>query len=194
MPGTRDGEEQADAKARAAEQAEEEARWRRRRIQKWMALVFGPIGLVCGYLLIAHLSGGALPSCGMPLGGERGELRRITHRFFEDLQFKDYSAASRYHAPEKQETVDIPYLVQRLFVQKPEMLDIQEWEILMVDIDSSGLRARVKNTVRVKHLADGEMRDQELMLYYKRTTKDAPWYMELEDSLRGDEAEKGKKH
>ena len=38
------------------------------------------------------------------------------------------------------------------------------------------------------------MKEPEVMLYFHRATPDAPWFMELEDSLRKDEAEEDKKH
>lgn len=151
------------------------------------------LGLV-GYLALAHLSGGAYPTLGMELGGDQGWLRRTSLSFWEDIQFKDFEKAATYHAPDKQESVDIPYLLQRLFLQKPELLDIMRYEIVMVDLDSSGLRARVKTRVKVKNLVNEKIMERDLMLFWKREREDQPWYMDLESSLRQIDAEKGKEH
>jgi len=156
------------------------------------------IGIVAvlggGYLGAAHFSGGAFPTLGLPLGGETGKLRRTALDFWEDIQFKDFDSAAGYHAPELQDTVDIPYLLQRLFVVKPEMLDILEYEIVMVDIDRSGDRARVRTRLKVKDLIQGKVREKQVMLYFARDDEDSPWHMKLEDSLRRDEAEEGMEH
>ena len=147
-----------------------------------------------GYLGLAHTSGGAFPTPGLALGGEEGALRRLTTDFWEDIQFKDFDKAATYHAPDKQDAVDIPYLLERLFLQKPEMLDIMSYEIVLADIDSSGDRARVKTRMKVKDLAREKVDEKEIMLYYKRAGEGAPWYMDLETSLRDLDVEKDKKH
>lgn len=152
------------------------------------------LGLGGGYLAVAHLSGGAFPTPGLPLGGDTGQLRRTTLLFWEDIQFKDFERAATYHAPDKQDSVDIPYLIQRLFLQRPEMLDIMGYEIVLAEVDSTGLRARVKTRVKVKDLATERIVEREVMLFYHRAAPEEPWAMELEDSLRELEAEKGKKH
>ncbi|MDP2313488.1 MAG: hypothetical protein Q8P41_11330 [Pseudomonadota bacterium] len=146
-----------------------------------------------GYATAAHLSGGAYPTFGLPLGGDRGLLRRTALAFWEDIQFKDFARAASYHAPEIQGSVDIPYLLERLFGIKPEMLDIMEIEVVLSDIDSTGLRARVKTRLKVKLLVDASITEREVMLYFHRGVGE-PWYMELETSLRSIEAENGKKH
>ncbi len=145
-----------------------------------------------GYAAAVHLSGGAFYDFGLPLGGDLGELRRTTLAFWEDLQFKDFDKAATYHAPDRQDEVDIPFLIERLFVVKPEALDIME--IVMADLDSSGLRARIKTRVKARDLITEGVREREIMLYFQRDSLESPWYMELESSLRGDEAEEGKKH
>lgn len=158
----------------------------------WTVLIVA--GLGGGWLGIAHFSGGSFNTLGLPLGGDSGELRRTAESFWEDLQFKDYSAAAAYHAPDLQDAVDIPFLIQRIFLLKPEMLDIMEYEIVMVDIDKSGNRARLRTRLKVKDLTRNKVKEQQVMLYFARDDADSPWYMRLEDSLRRDEAEEGKKH
>ena len=151
-------------------------------------------GLAASYVGVAHFSGGAYPTLGLPIGGEQGELRRLTQSFWEDIQFKDFDKAATYHAPELQDSVDIPYLLQRLFVQRPEALEIMTIEITLVDIDSSGDRARVKTRIKARDLAREKVDEREIMLYFKRESTESPWWMELEDSLRKLDVDKEKKH
>ncbi len=77
---------------------------------------------------------------------------------------------------------------------KPEALDIMEYEIIMAEIDSTGLRARVKTRLTVKLLFLEKIKTREIMLFFHRDTEDSPWRMELETSLRALEAEEDKKH
>jgi len=104
--------------------------------------------------------------------------------FMEDIQFKDFQNAASYHAPDLMETVDIPFLLQRLFAVRPEALDIMGYEVVFSEIDSSDLRARVKVRVRAKLLANERLEERELILYFYRDDAQSPWYMKLEDSLR----------
>ena len=71
-----------------------------------------------GYLTVAHISGGAYETFGLHHGGDRGELRRVALQFLEDIQFKDFASAASYHAPDLRDSVDIPFLIQRLFTVK----------------------------------------------------------------------------
>jgi len=140
--------------------------------------------LTGGYLGVAHLSGGAFWTLGLALGGDQGALRRLALDFLEDIQFKDFESAARYHAPDLIETVDIPFLIQRLFAVRPEALDFMDYEVVFADIDSSDLRARVKVRVKAKLLLDERIEERELILYFDRDSAASPWYMKLEDSLR----------
>lgn len=160
----------------------------------WLWIIVVVVGGGGAYLAMAHLSGGAFPTLGLPIGGELGALRGMALQFWEDIQFKDFKKAASYHAPELQDAVDIPYLIQRIFMVKPEMLDLMDYEIVLAELDASGLRARVKTRVKAKILATEKIEEREVMLYFKRKDLDSPWYMELEDSLRPAEADKEKKH
>lgn len=164
------------------------------RVKRWLVL-FGVLFVAgAGYVAAAHFSGGAFPTPGLDVGGDRGELRRKATSFLEDIQFKDFKTAASYHAPDKRDQVDIPFLLQRLFQVKPEALDIMSYEVVFADLDTTGNRGRVKTRVKVKELVREKIRDQEIIFYFDREHAGAPWYMKLEDSLRQLEAEKGKKH
>ncbi|MDQ6978690.1 MAG: hypothetical protein Q9M09_00775 [Mariprofundaceae bacterium] len=150
--------------------------------------------LIVAYFGAVHLSGGAFYGFGLPLGGERAKLRQISSSFMEDIQFKDFKKAASYHEPDAVDQVDIPYLLQRLFLQKPEALDIMEYEIVFCKLDSTTLRGRAKMRVKIKNLIDKKLRTQDFILFYHRAHAHAPWYMELESSLRKVEANQEKKH
>lgn len=163
---------------------------------KRILIVFGVLGVLFGgYVVASHLSGGALPlPFDVGLGGSQGELRRTTLSFWEDVQFKKFDKATSYHSPEDQDRVDIPYLVRRIFRQPPETIDFKDYEILWVDLDSSGLAARVRSRVKVEHLGAGKILKQDMLLYYFRATKESPWYMKFEDSLYPPKPDKSKVH
>ena len=57
-------------------------------------------------------------------------------------------------------------------------------EVVFAEVDSGGLRARVKVRVKVKLLLNERIDERELLLYFERDSVDDPWYMVLEDSLR----------
>lgn len=128
------------------------------------------------------------------LGGDSATLMRITRSFLEDIQFKDFSKAASYHSPDEQDHVDIPFLLERLFFIKPEQLDVMDYEVLFVKIDSSGLRARSKVRIKVKNLLKGEINERELMLYFYRKNQQSPWFMKLESSLRNLKGDEKKLH
>ena len=140
--------------------------------------------LLGGYLVVAHVSGGAFATLGLALGGDRGALRRTALAFLEDIQFKDFESAASYHAPDVRDSVDIPFVIQRLFTVRPEALDIMDYEVVFAEIDSGGLRARVKVRVKVKLLLNALISEREVLLYFERDSVDDPWYMKLEDGLR----------
>jgi len=150
--------------------------------------------LPIGYLGMAHFSGGAYSTLGLPLGGDRGELRDMTLSFLEDIQFKDFEKAASYHEPSIQAEVDIPFLLERIFMLKPEAMDIMEYEIVFAELDSTELRGRVKARIKCKDLIRNNTRNQEVIYFYHRDSLDSPWYMVLESSLREQKGDKDKKH
>lgn len=149
--------------------------------------------IASGYVGLAHFSGGAFPTLGLPIGGERAALRKLGMSFLEDITFKDFDKAASYHTQELRDSVDIPFVIQRLFQVKPEALDFMHYEVVLAELDDSGLRGRVKMRIKVKILVNDKIEEKHLMLYFQRDGVGAPWHMKLEDSLRRIKAEKGKK-
>lgn len=121
-------------------------------------------------------------------GKEKMILEDLSQRFWEDIQFKDFDAASAYHEPEIRKEVDIPYLMERLFLIKPEQLDVRSIEIQEVDIDSTELRGRVRTKLMVRVLNTGQTKHPEVILYWYK--KNDSWFMKLESSLRPPEKRK----
>ncbi|MFP5503326.1 MAG: hypothetical protein ACLGIN_12630, partial [Candidatus Sericytochromatia bacterium] len=107
----------------------------------------------------------------------------LSQKFFEDIQFKDFKAAAQYSSPEDKETADIPKLIERLFQVKPELLDLQRYELVSADLDSSKKRARVKLMAEVKLLNTSEQRKPEVLLYWKKAPN-GQWHMDLASSLQ----------
>ena len=163
-------------------------------MKRWLIIAGTVLVLGGGYIAGAHFSGGAWPTLGLPIGGQEALVRGLAISFWEDIQFKDFDHAASYHAEEIQDQVDIPYLIERLFSIKPEMLDVMSYEIVFVDIDSTGLRARVKTRLKVKDLVHQKIREQEIILYFQHESTDEPWHMVLESSLRQLEGDDDKLH
>jgi len=109
-------------------------------------------------------------------------VQKFALSFFEDLKFKDFDSAAKYHSLKDQKKVNIPKLIEKLFKVKPEFLDIMEYKILEISLDSSKKRARVKMKAKVNILNSGKIKNPEVILYFHK--KDEKWYMELESSLR----------
>jgi hypothetical protein len=59
-----------------------------------------------------------------------------------------------------------------------------DYDVVFAEIDSGGLRARVKLRVKVKLLLKALIKERDVILYFQRDSVDDPWYMKLEDSLR----------
>lgn len=139
------------------------------------------LGLAAGLLLFTSPSGPSLPA---PLvGGDRKLLRERTVDFLEDIQFKDFDKAASYHSTEDRKKVNIGLLIERLFAVKPELLDIMRYEIKSVDIDRSGDRAKVKTHTVVKMLNSDQIKEPEVIFYWRKDPKEG-WVMLLESSLQ----------
>lgn len=163
-------------------------------MKKWLYIGGFLLLFATGYIGLSHFSGGAFPTLGLPIGGAEHILRQTTDQFWEDIQFKDFDKAASYHSEDKQDTVDIPYLLERIFMLKPEALDIISYEIVFAEVDRSGLRGRVKTRVKYKDLVRNNIKDQEIILYYHSDSSEGPWFMKLESSLHNLKGDENKEH
>lgn len=122
----------------------------------------------------------------LTLTGSEADRKYVTQqtlKFLEDLQYKDFQKAASYHSVEDRKKVNIPNLIERMFQVKPETLDIMRYEVQRVDIDSTGLRARVRTKTYCKILNANSIREPEIIFYWFKDPSEG-WVMELESSLQ----------
>lgn len=100
--------------------------------------------VILGVVLLAGLSGDGISLFGKGLywNSEAAGLKKLADKFLEDLQYKDFDKAAKYHTFADQKGVDIPKLIERLFQVKPEVLNIDNVRITKADFDDSGTRCR----------------------------------------------------
>ncbi|MBA2664954.1 MAG: hypothetical protein H0U74_21880 [Bradymonadaceae bacterium] len=126
-----------------------------------VALVVLAIG---GYIFLAQ-----------PFNSDRRMVEELSKRFVEDLQFKDFRSSSLYHHRLEQSRVDIGRALERLFMVKPEMLDIIDYRVVRAEIDSTDNRARVLVNARFRRLnMKDEAEEADLMLYWVRRHPHCP--------------------
>lgn len=141
---------------------------------------------------------------------EVAELERLAKQFLTDLQYKDFDKAGMYHTFIDKGKANIPKLIERLFQVKPEVLNIRDFEIVKVDLDPDGKRARTffRSTMEILNTAKDDKPNKErevegILYWHKRpaiegekavapgttTTPPTPeelaekWFMKLESSL-----------
>ena len=141
----------------------------------WLLLL---LGLAAAGVYLARE--GLVP--GLP--SDIGVLKEKSARFMECLKFKDFQEAARFHSPEDlKANPNIPKLLEKFFLIPPENLDVQHNQIDFAEIDSTGLRGRVKTTSSVNVLNQGqkESRRVEAVLYWKKIGPN--WYLDLRTTL-----------
>ncbi len=134
-----------------------------------------------GYFLAAQLTGGALPTFGLPLGGERAVVRQQTLKFWEDVKFRDFKSAANMLSPGARDPVAIADLLTRTFHLTPEKLDITDCSIDVVELDSAGRRARVKSSVTAHNLVTKQPVEADVMLFFH--LDHGSWYLDLGSSF-----------
>lgn len=110
-----------------------------------------------------------------PFNQNLGLVQDVSLTFMEDIQFKDFRSSSLYHHKLERDRVDIGKTIEKLFLMKPEGLDIQEYRIVKAEVDSSGDRARVLIETKFRRL---NMKDKaetgEVLLYWMKRHPDCP--------------------
>lgn len=110
-----------------------------------------------------------------PLDPSRRLIRELSLQFMEDLQFKDFRRSASYHHELERDRVDIGRTIEKLFLLKPEMLDLREFHIINADVDSTGRRARVHIRTKFQRLnMEKEPEEGELILYWMLRNPDCP--------------------
>ncbi|MDB5099987.1 MAG: hypothetical protein JWM80_4408 [Cyanobacteria bacterium RYN_339] len=151
-------------------------------MRKFLALLLLLAMAGGGYVLFMHGNRVNAP-LGVMLNGQTREVTELGRQFMEAVQYKDFKAAALLSPPADREKADIPKLIERLFLVKPEQLQIDKVQLLTADVDSTGARARTKFGTDVKLLNSQELRHPEIMLYWHKAT-DGKWYMDLASSLQ----------
>lgn len=128
-------------------------------------------------LVLVVLGAGAFFALSDPMrllrGG--GDIDALAKAFMQDLQFKDFRQSGLYHHQLERGRLDIGRSVERLFLLKPELLDIQDYRIVKSEIDSSGMRGRTLLRVRFKKLnISKEPEDKDIVLYWLKRHPDCP--------------------
>ncbi len=105
-----------------------------------------------------------------------GSVDDLAELFMEDLQFKDFKRAASYHSEFERERIDIGRSIESLFRVKHEMLDIQRYEIVRTNVDSTGERATtVVRMVAQRLNIDKEPGEKDLKLYWSKYHPECPF-------------------
>lgn len=130
---------------------------------------------IISIIVLAALAVGTWLFLANPFNSDLGLVRNSSQTFMEDLQFKDFRSSSLYHHKLEKDRVDIGRTLEKLFMVKPEMLDIKDYRIVKADIDSTGDRARVLVESRFRRLNyDEEPQTGEIILYWMKRHPDCP--------------------
>ena len=135
-------------------------------------------------LLLALLGGGAYAVFSGLTPVYRSDahlLKQKSERFWECVKFKEFGEAAQFHHPDEQKLANIPKLIEDLFKVPPEQLDIQEVYVKFAEIDTSGILGKVKTQCTVHVLNSKEIRNPEVMLYWKKVQ--GRWYLKLRSTL-----------
>lgn len=107
----------------------------------WIVLILLIAAL--GYIGYAHFSGGAVPTLGLPIGGDRALIREKVLTFFEQIKFKNRNALKRFvDAGVSDEELSL--FLSKTLGAEADRIDLLSSHIKDVELDSQGLRARVK--------------------------------------------------
>jgi hypothetical protein len=147
-------------------------------MRKFFVIVLVFIIAALAYLSYAHLSGGTVPTFGLPLGGERAKIREKISHFFEDLKFKNESGLKDFIAKDKS-AKDIDGFVAKVFEMKLSDMDINTVKIVSIELDSQNKRARARI-----HLYGQDMRLQKAFdinkIIYLYLDSEATWLIDIE--------------
>ena len=126
------------------------------------------------FTLVVLAIGGAI-YLAEPFNADRRIVQDLSTKFMEDIQFKDFRSSALYHHELEQDRVDIGKAIERLFLVKPEMLNIQDFRIVRTEIDSTSRRARVLVNSRFRRLnIDEEPEEADLQLFWIRRHPQCP--------------------
>lgn len=151
---------------------------------KWfISIVVIILLIVGGYFAAAHFSGGALPTFGISIGGEKAKLRTEVLKFWEDVKFRDLRSAANYLPAQQRDPAKIIGFLTQIFKAPSESLDLISYKVELLEIDSTELRGRIKMHLTANNLATQEPLDVATMLFFYREADGQQWYLELGNSF-----------
>lgn len=110
-----------------------------------------------------------------PFMGSDPQVERLTRAFLEDLQYKDFRQAGLYHHKLERDRLDIGRSLEGLFLVKPELLDIRDYDIVRVERDEQGGRAKTLVRTRYTRLnLDKEPQEKDILVYWIKRHPDCP--------------------
>jgi hypothetical protein len=124
------------------------------------------ISLVVAFGLLLGLTNSGLKLFGTSIwtaNQDIEQLETMARSFLQDLQYKDFADAAKYHTFLDRDKVDISKLIHDLFAVKPETLNIRDFDITRVTVDPDGRRARTFFTANLEFLntAQGDKPNKE---------------------------------
>lgn len=125
-------------------------------------------------ILVVMVMGGVFAALFLgPKFGKTAAVNSLAKKFLSDVQFKDFRQAALYHHKLERGRVDIGRTIEKLFLLKPEMIDIREFRIVKSAID--GNRARVHMNAKFQRLnMKKEPEEGEIVLYFLKRNPDCP--------------------
>lgn len=139
-----------------------------------LALLIFAAGAYLGY---AHFSGGEVPTFGLPLGGEKKNIRDTTQAFYETIKFKNRDAIKHFvDATATQEDIS-DYLTKTFGEGALNEIDLNSVSIEQIELDSQETRARVKILLSGLYLDDKKAFTINKLLYFYRAN--SLWLLDL---------------
>lgn len=149
-------------------------------MKKWIALALVALGLTL--YSVSSRYGMRLGPVSLAWAPDKHAVETRIFEFLEGVQFKDFKRAAKVHSEKDQEGKNIPELIEKKFMIKPELLDIKSFEIVHIDLTHAGERAKVLTKVHVRLLNSGEpIKEVEAVFYFKK--EEGQWVMDLQSSL-----------
>lgn len=152
-------------------------------MRRWLLFSLIILAIGSGFLIVMSRSRVVdLPGVSSGSSQDAKTIEQMTLQFLEDVRFKDFARAASYHSVSDRKKVDIARLIEEKFAIKPELLDVLRYEVIDVELDSTGNRGKVKTRTVARILNTEEVKDLELMFYWEKNPRDG-WVMRLESSL-----------
>lgn len=130
------------------------------------------------YLAYAHISGGAVTTFGLPLGGEKAEVRKQLTRFFEHVRFKNKSALPAFVA-EGTDPQEIEAFLNQTLESDSSNIDLQSIQVTAIELDSSKQRARARINLLGQNLSDKKPFDINKVIFLYTEGKD--WLIDIKN-------------